>query len=132
MRSLLLGLVSRIPLIDHCTVYVSDIAESKRFYDLALGAVEFGGTPFETEGFAEWDEFSIKAAHNDRPAAQGLHIAFAAPSNEHVDTFWRVLTDAGYRDNGPPGERPEWHPGYYGAFVIDPDGHNGEAVCHNR
>jgi catechol 2,3-dioxygenase-like lactoylglutathione lyase family enzyme len=119
-------------LIDHCTVYVSDLAESKRFYGLALAAVEFDRTFHEEEGFAEWEEFSIKQSTGDRPPATGLHIAFSAPTNDHVDEFWRVLTEAGYRDNGAPGERPEYHRGYYGAFVLDPDGHNVEAVCHNR
>jgi len=121
-----------VVLIDHCTVYVSDIAASKRFYDLVFAALEFDRAFYEEEGFAEWEEFSIKAARPDRPRAQNLHIAFEAPSNAHVDEFWRVLMAAGYQDNGAPGERPEWHPGYYGAFVLDPDGHNVEAVCHNR
>jgi catechol 2,3-dioxygenase-like lactoylglutathione lyase family enzyme len=63
---------------------------------------------------------------------QRVHLAFAADENETVDAFYRTATEAGYRDNGPPGERPRYHPGYYGAFVLDPDGNNVEVVCHNR
>jgi catechol 2,3-dioxygenase-like lactoylglutathione lyase family enzyme len=61
-----------------------------------------------------------------------VHIAFRADTNEAVDAFHRAATGAGYTDHGAPGERPHYHPGYYGAFVLDPDGHNIEAVNHNR
>jgi len=61
-----------------------------------------------------------------------VHIAFAATENEVVDRFHRDATDAGYRDNGGPAERTIYHPGYYGAFVLDPDGNNIEVVNHNR
>jgi catechol 2,3-dioxygenase-like lactoylglutathione lyase family enzyme len=63
---------------------------------------------------------------------ENVHLAFAAPDRETVDGFHRVATAAGYRDNGPPGERAVYHPGYYAAFVLDPDGHNVEAVFHDR
>jgi catechol 2,3-dioxygenase-like lactoylglutathione lyase family enzyme len=63
---------------------------------------------------------------------QNLHVAFTVSDNTRVDEFHRVLTAAGYRDNGAAGERPQYHDGYYGAFVLDPDGNNIEAVCHNR
>ncbi len=66
------------------------------------------------------------------PLTEHVHIAFTAPDNATVDAFHAAATDAGYRDNGGPGERPVYHPGYYGAFVLDPDGHNIEAVNHNR
>ena len=59
-------------------------------------------------------------------------MAFPAPTHDVVDTFHRALVAAGYRDNGPSGERPEYHAGYYGAFVLDPDGTNVELVSHNR
>jgi catechol 2,3-dioxygenase-like lactoylglutathione lyase family enzyme len=62
---------------------------------------------------------------------ESLHVAFAAPDNATVDEFHRAALAAGYRDNGRPGER-RYHPRYYGAFVLDPDGNNIEAVCHNR
>jgi catechol 2,3-dioxygenase-like lactoylglutathione lyase family enzyme len=66
------------------------------------------------------------------PATEHVHIAFRADTNEAVDAFHRGAIAAGYTDNGAPGERPHYHPGYYGAFVLDPDGHNIEAVNHNR
>ena len=59
-----------------------------------------------------------------------LHIGFAAPSREHVDAFWRAGTDAGYRDDGAPGPRPQYREDYYGAFLLDPDGNSAEAVHH--
>ena len=61
-----------------------------------------------------------------------MHIAFPASENATVDVFHATATGAGYRDNGAPGERPIYHPGYYGAFVLDPDGNNIEVVNHNR
>ncbi len=61
-----------------------------------------------------------------------MHIAFPAPDDATVGEFHRIATAAGYRDNGAPGERPIYHPGYYGAFVLDPDGNNVEVVNHNR
>jgi catechol 2,3-dioxygenase-like lactoylglutathione lyase family enzyme len=61
-----------------------------------------------------------------------VHIAFGAADNATVDAFLRELVTAGYEDIGAPGERPQYHAGYYGAFVLDPDGHNVEVVCHNR
>jgi catechol 2,3-dioxygenase-like lactoylglutathione lyase family enzyme len=61
-----------------------------------------------------------------------LHMAFPTDNDETVRTFHRVAVEAGYRDNGPPGERSVYHPGYYGAFVLDPDGNNVEVVNHNR
>ena len=61
-----------------------------------------------------------------------VHLAFPATENAAVDAFHRAAMDAGYRDNGPPGERPRYHPGYYGAYVLDPDANNIEVVNHNR
>ena len=66
-----------------------------------------------------------------REPTQNLHLAFEATDNEAVEAFHRALTAAGYADHGPPGERP-YHAGYYGAFVLDPDGNNVEVVNHNR
>ena len=66
------------------------------------------------------------------PPTEHVHIAFRAGTNEAVDAFHRAAIAAGYTDNGAPGERAAYHPGYYGAFVFDPDGNNVEAVCHNR
>ena len=68
----------------------------------------------------------------DEPRTENLHLAFPAPDRATVDAFHRAALEAGFRDNGAPGERPEYHTGYYGAFVLDPDGNNIEAVFHDR
>jgi len=118
--------------IDHLWIRVTDLEASKRFYE-TVGP--FGG--FVLAG--EWPEGrhfrgenrSFSVIHDDRPLTENLHIAFPAADNATVDGFHRALVAAGYRDNGAPGERG-YHPGYYGAFVFDPDGNNVEVVCHNR
>ena len=71
----------------------------------------------------------IRIPSRDQP--ENLHLAFPAADNATVDAFHHALVEQGYRDNGGPGER-DYHPGYYGAFVLDPDGNNVEVVCHNR
>jgi catechol 2,3-dioxygenase-like lactoylglutathione lyase family enzyme len=114
--------------IDHVTIRVSDFEASRAFYSCVLAPL--GLEPYVGEMFAEWGDFSIAA--DDRPVAQNVHIAFPAKSREEVDAFHRAAMEAGYRDNGPPGERPIYHKGYYGAFVLDPDGNNVEAVFHDR
>ena len=118
-------------MIDHVTVRVSDFEASKAFYTTVLAPLgyELGWENEEIRG-AEWGDFSI--AQDGRPLTQNMHVAFGASSRAQVDAFWQAAMDAGYRDNGPPGERPIYHPGYYGAFVLDPDGTNVEAVFHDR
>jgi catechol 2,3-dioxygenase-like lactoylglutathione lyase family enzyme len=69
---------------------------------------------------------------DERPPTENVHLAFPAGDDATVDEFHRVALAAGYRDNGAPGERLEYHPGYYGAFVLDPDGNNVEVVHHDR
>ena len=108
-------------MFDHVTFRVADVDESRRFYGLALGELTWDG-----DGLTEWGDFSLKAG----PPTRRAHIAFAAGSPDRVDAFWRALTEAGFSDNGPPGPRPRYHEGYYGAFVLDPDGNNIETVCH--
>jgi catechol 2,3-dioxygenase-like lactoylglutathione lyase family enzyme len=115
--------------IDHVTVRVSDFETSKAFYDCVLAPLGFGDAHLH-EGFAEWGDFSIM--QDGKPLSENLHIAFAAKSRDEVDSFHRVAMEAGYRDNGAPGERPIYHEGYYGAYVLDPDGNNVEAVFHDR
>jgi catechol 2,3-dioxygenase-like lactoylglutathione lyase family enzyme len=73
--------------------------------------------------------FSVVAGE---AVTEHVHLAFAARANDTVLAFHRAALEAGYRDNGGPGERPVYHPGYYGAFVLDPDGNNVEVVSHNR
>ena len=116
-------------LIDHIQLVVKDIAASKRFYAAALGALDIpmGG---EGDDYFWADELFVSSM--DSKAAQGAltgrtHFAFQAKSREAVVRFHQIVLAAGGRDNGAPGERP-YHPGYFAAFVIDPDEHNIEAV----
>ena len=114
---------------DHLTIRASDRRASERFYDIVLPALglEKGDSD---EHFAEWDDFSLVQASAESPVTKRLHIAFFAPSRDVIDAVWRVGTDAGYRDDGAPGLRPEYRDDYYGAFLLDPDGNSIEAVTH--
>jgi catechol 2,3-dioxygenase-like lactoylglutathione lyase family enzyme len=117
-------------IIDHLWLRVADVAASRRFYELVASHGGFRlrrQTPDRAQFTGESGSFSVVSG---TPTEQ-VHIAFPARDNSTVDAFHRAATEAGYRDNGPPGER-RYHPGYYGAFVLDPDGNNVEAVCHNR
>jgi catechol 2,3-dioxygenase-like lactoylglutathione lyase family enzyme len=107
--------------IDHLWIRVADLAASERFYETVA--------PYT--GFRIWheapDRGTFVGENGSFSVVQGtptehLHLAFSASENATVDAFHRAATEAGYRDNGPPGERPVDHPGYYGAFVLDPDG----------
>jgi Lactoylglutathione lyase and related lyases len=118
-------------LIDHIQLVVRDLAASRRFYEAVLGVLDIpiGG---EGEGFFWADELFISSV--DSPASQGAltgrcHLAFQAPDQATVDAFHRAALAAGGKDNGAPGLR-DYHPGYYGAFVLDPDGNNIEVVHH--
>ncbi|HEY0713810.1 MAG TPA: VOC family protein [Polyangia bacterium] len=118
-------------LIDHLQLVVKDLAASRRFYDAVFKAlgVPLGG---QGEDFFWADELFISSV-NSR-AAQGAltgrtHIGLQATSTEMVDRFHTAALAAGGRDNGKPGMRP-YHPGYYAAFVLDPDGNNVEVVFH--
>ncbi|MBR1203477.1 MULTISPECIES: VOC family protein [Bradyrhizobium] len=119
-------------MLDHVTIGISDIERSKTFYDAALRPLGI------TRLYAEGAEF---AGYGVRPKAffwigrratpqTGAHIAFTANDRATVDRFYDDAIKAGGRDNGRPGIRPHYHANYYGAFVLDPDGHNIEAVCH--
>jgi catechol 2,3-dioxygenase-like lactoylglutathione lyase family enzyme len=111
-------------LLDHVHLRVRDLEASKRFYAGAVEPLGLGVT--SGEGWFSVDELFVS---DDRPPTTGLHIAFQAPDRETVDQFHTAALAAGGRDNGAPGER-EYHPGYYGAYVLDPDGTNVEAVYH--
>jgi catechol 2,3-dioxygenase-like lactoylglutathione lyase family enzyme len=117
--------------IDHVTIRVSDFEASKAFYSTVLATLghELGWEDADLR-VAEWGDFSI--AHDGKPLTEHAHVAFAANSRDEVEAFHRAALEAGYRDNGSPGERPIYHEGYYGAFVLDPDGNNVEAVFHDR
>jgi catechol 2,3-dioxygenase-like lactoylglutathione lyase family enzyme len=119
--------------VDHLWIRVADLEACSAFYDRISpysgfqlrsrppGRVHFAGSG---STFALVDD--------DRPMTENLHLAFAADSNEPVDAFHAAATAAGYADNGKPGERPQYHEGYYAAFVRDPAGANVELVNHNR
>jgi catechol 2,3-dioxygenase-like lactoylglutathione lyase family enzyme len=108
-------------MFDHVTVRVSDIDRARSFYESALATLGFGD-PGRGGHFFEWRDLSVGQARDDRPVTRHVHIGLAAPSRGHVDEFWRTLTEQGFRDDGPPGLRELYRPGYYGAFVLDPDG----------
>jgi catechol 2,3-dioxygenase-like lactoylglutathione lyase family enzyme len=117
-------------MFDHVTIRARHLPGSERFYRTVLSPL--GIEPSHTgDELIEWDDFSIMAASGDRPPTRHLHIGFVAPSRAHVDAFWQAGVDAGYEDDGRPGERPQYTPGYYGAFLLDPDGNSAEAVHHD-
>lgn len=125
--------VVRRVVVDHVALRVSDLGASRRFYEAALAPLGFGlvfsddgGAAFGVEGA---DDFWVLAGGTP---TSGAHVAFAAADRAAVDAFHRAALGAGGRDNGGPGLRPEYHEGYYGAFVFDPDGNNVEAVHHDR
>jgi catechol 2,3-dioxygenase-like lactoylglutathione lyase family enzyme len=116
-------------MFDHVTIRVSDRVAAERFYATVLRTLEIE-TTYSGEDYPEWDDFSLSAAAAGEPVTRRLHVAFVAPSRAHVDEFWRVGTEAGYRDDGAPGPRPQYRDDYYGAFLLDPDGNSVEAVHH--
>jgi catechol 2,3-dioxygenase-like lactoylglutathione lyase family enzyme len=118
-------------MFDHVTIRVTDRAASERFYETVLRTLRVDDA-YSDEHFVEWNDFSLLAAESLANVTCRLHIAFAAPSREHVDEFWRVGTDTGYRDAGAPGLRPQYRDDYYGAFLLDPDGNSAEAVHHGE
>ena len=113
--------------IDHLWIRVADVAASKRFYE-AAGCRLDTDRPERASFVGDTGTFSVVAGE---PTAN-LHMAFPPATDDDVVQFHRALTAAGYRDNGGPGERRVYHPGYYGAFVLDPDGNNIERVNHDR
>src|SRR3954465_10335878 len=115
---------------DHVGLRNTDFAASARFYSLVLETLGAEQTAAD-DWIVEWDQFAISPDEDDKPATRGLHIGFSAPSREHVDAFWQAGVDAGYRDDGAPGPRPQYTPDYHGAFLLDPDGNSAEAVHHN-
>jgi catechol 2,3-dioxygenase-like lactoylglutathione lyase family enzyme len=118
-------------MFDHIGFGVTSLAESKEFYLRALKPLGVA-VAMESEtgvGMGRKGKPSLWL-HETRERPARLHIAFAAESRKLVDAFYEAAIAAGGKDNGPPGLRPHYHPSYYGAFVIGPDGHNIEAVCH--
>jgi catechol 2,3-dioxygenase-like lactoylglutathione lyase family enzyme len=121
----------RAAFVDHLSLRVRDLEASRRFYSAAL---EPWGSR-EVEG--EWGISFGPPGSEDVAIAEGepsapIHLALSAPDRETVERFYEAALAAGGRDNGPPGERPQYHPGYHAAYVLDPDGNNVEAVFHDR
>lgn len=117
-------------MIDHLSLHSSDSARAIAFYEKALAPL----------GYKVLMRFGDSAGMGEPPkpdfwispgAATPTHIAFRAANHEAVDAFYQAAMEAGAKDNGAPGPRPQYHPGYYGAFVLDPDGNNVEAVIHD-
>lgn len=126
-------------MIDHIGIVVSDFQKSKLFYSRALAPIgysllmevsseETGRNDAAGFGVAPKPDFWIG---NGTPNQPPVHVAFRASCRAHVNAFHQAALAAGGRDNGAPGLRPHYHPNYYGAFVLDPDGHNIEAVFHD-
>lgn len=105
-------------MFERVTLAVSDLAASRRFYATVLGAI----------GRDDWADFALEQGD---AVTRNLHIGFAARSRAEVDAYWQAGVDAGYESDGEPGERPRYTDGYYGAFLLDPDGNSAEAVHHD-
>ncbi len=128
-------------MIDHLSTYATNYAASKSFYEAAFAPL---GYSLQTEFVAEWNKdfptqricafgvnskstfWVIETKENSAPR----HVAFSAASRSAVDLFYEQAMKSGGKDNGKPGLRPMYHENYYGAFTLDPDGNNVEAVCH--
>ena len=132
-------------MIDHLSLAVGDIDRSRAFYDRVLAALghqrlmdvaeaDYVASGYGPAGSHEPGFWVGAATGLDEPAMsvapEGQHIAFACPERSRVDAFHAAGLAAGGRDNGAPGLRPHYHESYYAAFLIDPDGHHIEAVCH--
>jgi catechol 2,3-dioxygenase-like lactoylglutathione lyase family enzyme len=113
----------------HVTIRASEQVASERFYRTVLEPLEIE-PEMRRGGLVAWDDFAIAQADTTRPTTRHLHVAFVAPSHEHVEAFWRAGRDAGHRDDGAPGPRTRYREDYYGAFLLDPDGNSAEAVHH--
>ena len=118
-------------MIDHIVVNVRNLSASRRFYDQALAPLgyrlikEFPGGI----GYGMGAKADLWMIQREPPSAE-VHVAFACGTRSLVDAFHAAALAAGGKDNGAPGTRAHYHADYYGAFVLDPDGHNMEAVCH--
>jgi catechol 2,3-dioxygenase-like lactoylglutathione lyase family enzyme len=133
------GVRGAIHMIDHMGFVVSDFAKSRLFYTQALAPLGYqvlmemsvaqGGV--DAAGFGEPSKPDFWIIGGGTATSPRLHVAFRASDRAAVNAFYKAAITAGGRDNGPPGLRPHYHPHYYGAFVLDADGHNIEAVCHD-
>lgn len=128
-----------MPMIDHVSLGVRDLVVSGAFYDAALQPLGYSRVLEKGIGLAygpgpgrDGMMFWIVRPDADVAASRGTHVAFAADGRAAVDGFHAAALAAGARDNGAPGLRPEYSENYYGAFVLDPDGHKIEAVCRTE
>jgi len=117
-------------MLDHLAIGVRDMAASRAFYEAALAPLGFAVVMERDDRIAFGPTQRPIFFLVDREPGAGIHIAFQANDRDHVDAFHSAALGAGGDDNGGPGMRPQYHPHYYGAFVLDPDGNNAEAVCH--
>jgi catechol 2,3-dioxygenase-like lactoylglutathione lyase family enzyme len=119
-------------MIDHVVLNVKDVAASRGFYEKALAPLGYQVLMAMPEGVGlgrDGKPFFWLALRE--PYHSGVHVAFHCAARKAVDEFHAAALAAGGKDNGPPGLREQYHPSYYGAFVLDPDGNNIEAVCHD-
>ena len=121
-------------MFDHVKFGVSDYAVSKAFYlkalePLGVAVVSEGSPTYGIELSPPEGKVSLCLFQTEQKPAH-LHVAFVAETRQQVEAFYRAALEAGGKDNGAPGLRPQYHANYYAAFVIGPDGHNVEAVCH--
>jgi catechol 2,3-dioxygenase-like lactoylglutathione lyase family enzyme len=133
-------------MLDHMTFRVRDIAATRKFYEAALAPLGykvahefsfgdqtmFGMSCDSPDGEVTDTWFIAGSSEYDEPVTRGCHLCWRAPNRSAVDAFYKAALAAGGRDNGAPGLRAHYHPNYYGAFVIDLEGNNIEAVCHDR
>ncbi len=126
-------------MIDHIGIKVSDLARSTAFYQASLAPVGYhllveldasmtGSVAFSGFGIGQKPSFWVSACAQLHTST---HIAFSVNTRAQVDEFYQAALKAGGTDHGAPGLRPHYHPNYYAAFILDPDGHNIEAVCHH-
>ena len=130
-------------MLDHVSFAVNDFSEGIKFYDETLGVLGIKRVmTFEAEGrqvagYGQAEKTFFWISENKDPnnqeligKARGVHIAFTAPSTKSIDEWYKRCLALGGKDNGAPGPRPYYHPGYYGAFIVDPDGWRIEAAFH--
>jgi len=120
----------RPPFLDHVTVKVRDLAASRAFYEAALAPFGARVVDYGDIGIGIGPEGSEDLGLSEGEPRAPIHIAFLARDPATVDAFHAAAIEAGATDNGGPGRRPQYHERYYGAYVLDPDGNNVEAVCH--
>ncbi len=121
-------------MLDHLSIYISDLDRSMNFYDQVLGALGVQRS-FAIPGIAAYGQmfFWLYAGKSEgEPVLTRQHLAFKANDRAAVDAFYQAALAHGGKDNGAPGIRSNYHPNYYAAYVIDPDGHKLEAVCHQQ